>query len=136
MLPETEKYSQLLAFVWSIEAGSFSAAARAHQLSPSAISKLVGRLEVRLGVRLFTRLQRSVVPTAEGQEYFRAARIALEAMADTESVGDTLCAEIVGLLRVHTMPTFAQHQIAPWLPAFLEEHPGLRLEFSLSLIHI
>lgn len=132
MLPETEKYSQLLAFVWSVEAGSFSAAARAHDLSPSAISKLVSRLENRLGVRLFNRLQRSVAPTLEGLEYFRIARTALDAMADADAVGDTLGSEVAGILRVHTMPTFAQHQIAPWLPRFLDGHPGLRLEFHLA----
>lgn len=132
MLPETEKYSQLLAFVWSVEAGSFSAAARAHDLSPSAISKLVSRLEDRLGVRLFTRLQRSVVPTPEGMEYFHTARKALDAMADTESVGDTLGSAASGLLRVQTTPMFAQHLIAPWLPQFLDRNPGLRLEFHLA----
>lgn len=132
MLPETEKYSQLLAFVWSVEAGSFSAAARAHDLSPSAISKLVSRLEDRLGVRLFTRLQRSVSPTSEGLEYFHTARKALDAMADTESVGDTLGTAVSGLLRVQTTPMFAQHLIAPWLPKFLETNPGLRLEFHLN----
>lgn len=132
MQPETEKYSQLLAFVWSVEAGSFSAAARAHGLSPSAISKMVSRLENRLGVRLFNRLQRSVVPTLEGLEYFRIARTALDAMADTDAVGDALGSEVSGVLRVHTMPTFALHQIAPWLPRFLGDFPNLRLEFHLA----
>ena len=126
MLPETEKYSQLLAFVWSVEAGSFSAAARAHDLSPSAISKLVSRLEDRLGVRLFTRLQRSVVPTPEGMEYFHTARKALDAMADTESVGDTLGSAASGLLRVQTTPMFAQHLIAPWLPAGVSPRRTIR----------
>lgn len=136
MLPDTDKFTQLLAFAWSIEAGSFSAAARAHHLSPSAISKLVTRLENRLGVRLFVRLQRSVAPTAEGREYYRIARVALDALADADSVGDALAGGTAGVLRVHTMPSFAQHQIAPWLPAFLEQHPALRVEFHLSAQYV
>lgn len=120
MLPDTDKFAQLLAFVWSVEAGSFSAAARAHDLSPSAISKLVSRLENRLGVRLFVRLQRSIAPTAEGTEYYRIARVALDAMADADSVGDALAGDTAGVLRVHTMPSFAQHQIAPWLDTIRE----------------
>jgi len=132
MRPETDRYTQLLALVWSVEAGSFSAAARQHDLSPSAISKLVGKLENRLGVRLFHRLPRSVVPTLEGLDYYRTARNALDAMADADSVGDALGGEATGMLRVHTMPTFAQHQIAPWLPEFLSAQPSLRLEFRLA----
>jgi len=132
MRPETDRYTQLLAFVWSVEAGSFSAAARQHDLSPSAISKLVGRLEARLGVRLFSRLPRSVVPTLEGLAYHRTARCALDAIAEADAVGDVLGGKARGVLRVHTMPTFAQHQIAPWLPEFFGAHPGLRLEFHLA----
>ena len=50
-----DSYRQMMAFIWAHEHGSFSAAARAHDLTPSAMSKLIGRLENRLGIRLIQR---------------------------------------------------------------------------------
>ena len=47
--------------------GGFSQAARACRLSPSAVSKLVARLEARLGVRLLNRTTKSVTLTAAGE---------------------------------------------------------------------
>ncbi|MGH9577811.1 MAG: helix-turn-helix domain-containing protein, partial [Terriglobales bacterium] len=57
--------NDMAAFVRSVELGGFSAAARALGLTPSAISKLVTRLEARLGVRLLNRTTRSLALTPE-----------------------------------------------------------------------
>ncbi len=63
-------------FVRAVELGSFSAAARNLQLTPSAISKLITRMEDRLGVRLVLRSTRSLQLTPEGEALFdRASRI-------------------------------------------------------------
>ncbi|MBL8653517.1 MAG: LysR family transcriptional regulator, partial [Alphaproteobacteria bacterium] len=45
-----DQSGEMAAFVAAVERGGFSAAARAMKLTPSALSKLVGRLEARLGV--------------------------------------------------------------------------------------
>ena len=79
---DKENYSQMLAFLWANEHGSFSSAARARGLSPSAISKLVTRLENRLSVRLFQRGTRSLTLTEEGAIYLRSARSVMDAMAE------------------------------------------------------
>lgn len=129
---DKENYSQMLAFLWANEHGSFSSAARAHGLSPSAISKLVTRLENRLSVRLFQRGTRSLTLTEEGAIYLRSARCVMDAMAEADSLAEFFPAKISGTLRIHTMATFAKHQIVPWLPDFLQAHPDLSIEIEVG----
>ncbi|WP_349975885.1 LysR family transcriptional regulator [Pseudomonas sp. WHRI 8519] len=126
----------MLAFLWAHEHGSFSSAARAHGLSPSAISKLVTRLENRLSVRLFQRGTRSLTLTEEGAIYLSSARSVMDAMAEADSLAEFFPAKISGTLRIHTMATFAKHQILPWLPDFLEAHPDLSVEIEVGAQYV
>src|SRR5204863_7659460 len=73
------------AFVRSIELGGFSAAARELKLTPSALSKLVTRLEHSLGVRLLNRTTRKVLPTVEGELFLSRCRRILAEMEDAET---------------------------------------------------
>jgi DNA-binding transcriptional LysR family regulator len=61
-------------FVRAVELGGFSPAARALRMTPSAVSKLVARLEQRLGARLLNRSTRKLLLTAEGQTFFERAQ--------------------------------------------------------------
>lgn len=133
---DKDNYSQMLAFLWANEHGSFSAAARANELSPSAISKLVTRLENRLSVRLFQRGTRSLTLTEEGVIYLRSARAVMEAMAEADSLAEAFPAKISGTLRIHTMATFAKHQIVRWLPGFLKHHPELSVEIEVGAQYV
>ena len=63
-----------------IERGSFAAAAQDVGLSPSAVSKLIKRLEQRLGVRLINRTTRRLALTAEGKTYLKRSREILAAI--------------------------------------------------------
>ena len=65
---------EMQVFVRVVEAGSFSNAARLLRMTPSTVSKLVARIEVRLGVRLLERSTRRLVLTAEGQIYYERSR--------------------------------------------------------------
>jgi len=127
-----DKYSEIVAFVQSAELSSFSAAARALELTPSAVSKLVTRLENRLRVRLFNRQSKAVALTEEGIAYLHSARAVVEAMAEADSVAESLPRSIRGTIRVHSMFTFVTYQILPWLPEFIDEHPGLNVEFHVG----
>ena len=66
--------AEMTAFVRTVETGGFSAAARQLGLTPSALSKLVTRLEDRLGARLLQRTTRRVQLTAEGEAFYARAR--------------------------------------------------------------
>ena len=73
-------------FVAAAELGSFSAAGRRLKLSPSAVSKLVTRIEDRLGTRLLARSTRLVTLTPEGEVYLARARRILADIAETEQI--------------------------------------------------
>jgi len=73
------------AFVRVVERRSFSAAAQDLGLTPSAVSKLVTRLEERLRVRLLHRTTRRLSLTSEGEHYFVRARKILADIADAEA---------------------------------------------------
>ncbi|MDZ3992752.1 HTH-type transcriptional regulator PgrR [Pseudomonas sp. Teo4] len=131
-----ENYAQMLAFLWATEHGSFSAAARANDLTPSAVSKLVTRLEDRLAVRLFQRGTRNLTLTEEGKVYLRSARAVMDAMAEADSLAEAFPARLSGTLRIHTMATFAKHQIIPWLPQFLAANPGLSVQIEVGAQYV
>ena len=76
---------EMHAFVRAVELGGFSAAARTLGLTPSALSKLVSRLEQRLGVRLLNRTTRKLATTTEGALFYERCRRILADIADAES---------------------------------------------------
>lgn len=127
-----DNFSQLQAFLWAHEQGNFSAAARANGLTPSTISKLITRLENRLQVRLFQRGTRNLTLTEEGAAYLVSAREVMKAMAEADSLAEAFPTRVSGALRIHTMTTFAKHQIVPWLPAFLSLYPGLTVDIQVG----
>lgn len=127
-----DNYSQMLAFVWATEHGNFTAAARANGLTPSAVSKLITRLEDRLQVRLFQRGARTLTLTEEGSAYLVSARAVINAMAEADSLAQAFPDQVSGSLRVHTMTTFAKHQILPWLPEFLATYPALNVDLQVG----
>lgn len=128
----SDRFREFETFVCVVESGSFSAASRKLGCTPSAVSKLVERMENRLGVRLMQRTSRSLTLTEEGKNFYHAAARVLESISEAESGLMEDDAPAAGLLRVHTTLNFAQHEIAPILPTFLAQHPQLRIEFHLN----
>jgi len=125
-----DRFGELKVFTQVVEARGFSGAARAAGLTPSAVSKLIARLEARLGVLLFHRSSRQVGLTREGERFYDDARNILTSLDEAESAlaGDSATAS--GLLRVYVLPTFARCQLAPRMPAFLAHNPKLSIEWG------
>ena len=123
---------EMRAFVRSVELGGFSAAARDLDLTPSALSKLVTRLEDRLGVRLMNRTTRKLALTAEGDAYFSSARRILSDIEEAEAEVTRFSKSPKGLLRVNTGVAFGLHQLAPALPRFLERYPEIEIEINIT----
>lgn len=123
-----EHAREMAAFVRVVDARGFSAAAPALGLSPSAVSKLVTRLEARLGVRLLQRTTRALSLTAEGEAFYADARRIVGEIAALESeIGDRRGMPH-GLLRVTTSLTFSTHQLTPVVGEFLARYPAIQLE--------
>ncbi|WP_153138935.1 LysR family transcriptional regulator [Paraburkholderia agricolaris] len=127
-----DRFQELNAFMAVVEAGGFSAAARRSGDSQSAISKAVGALENRLGVRLFNRSTRSVTLTDQGQKYYDRTKPLVEEMdeADSELTSSTLNAS--GLIRIAASATFGRLHILPLIPELLSLNPGLQIDLVLS----
>lgn len=120
-------------FVLAAELKSFSAAGRKLKLSPSAVSKLVTRLEDRLGTRLVVRSTRTLQLTPEGETYLaRASRILAE-IADTEEIvsggGRALPR---GALSVNASVGFGERYILPLTGEFLRLFPEVQLDVTLT----
>jgi DNA-binding transcriptional LysR family regulator len=126
-----EKTTGLVAFVRTVDAGSFSAASRLIGSSQSAVSKSVARLEGRLGVRLIQRSTRTLSLTAEGQAYYERVAPLLRSIEDAEDVVQ-VASEAKGLLRVSAPQEFGRMLIAGWAPEFLARHPGVKLELNVT----
>ncbi|WP_337268457.1 LysR family transcriptional regulator [Oryzifoliimicrobium ureilyticus] len=127
-----ERLTGLIAFARAGSLGSFTAAARALAVSPSAISKSIQRLEQRLGVTLFTRTTRSLVMTPEGRALHERA---LKLLLDAEAIEQTAIAarsEPAGTLRIATSLPIGIHIIAPVLPSFRQQFPNVSIDLRLS----
>ena len=129
-----EKTAGLVAFVRTVDSGSFSNASRAIGSSASAVSKSVARLERRLGVRLLQRSTRTLSLTTEGAAYYERVAPLLRAIEDAEDVVQ-MAESARGLLRV-TAPVFiGRTLVGEWSQAFLARHPNVKLELSVSDRH-
>src|SRR5258708_9676896 len=118
-------------FARVVELGGFSAAARALRMTPSAISKLVGRLETRLSARLVNRSTRTLQLTPEGRLFYdRSIRL----LADLDEVERSVAKAKVpsGKSRVSTKLPSRRRLLLPIVPAFLDAYPKLSLEISLT----
>lgn len=124
--------SDMSAFVRAVELGGFSLAARELGMTPSAISKLVTRLEDHLGVRLLNRTTRRLALTPEGEAYFHRSQRILADIAEAENEVARFRAQPKGVLRVNVGTAFGLHQLAPALPEFLSRHPEVQVELTLT----
>lgn len=119
-------------FVRTVREGSFSAAARALDLSPSAVSKQISRLEDRLSVRLFNRTTRRLSLTEEGTAFYERASRILADLEDAAAAVSSLRSTPRGRLRV-TMPSgFGILHFLPALPDFLARYPELDLDIDVN----
>lgn len=123
---------EMQVFVRVVETGSFSAAARQLRMTPSTISKLVGRIESRLGVRLLERSTRRLSVTAEGQVYFERSRALLQELERVEGDLADGAAAAFGTVRVTASVAFGTQALEPLLPQFWEAHPNVVVDLSLS----
>ncbi|MBZ9935590.1 LysR family transcriptional regulator [Mesorhizobium sp. BR1-1-16] len=124
---EVNRSGEMEVFVRVVELGGFSPAARAARMTPSAVSKLIARLEARLGARLLNRSTRQLQLTSEGCTFYERATRILADLEDAERVAG-VGEQAIGRVRVNTSASYFSHILAPALPAFLALHPGVTLD--------
>lgn len=124
--------SDLRVFVRVMDRGSFSAAAADLGLTPSAVSKLVSRLEDRLGVRLLERSTRRLALTPEGEAFLARARRIVADIEEAEAEVASMRAAPRGRLRINSGTAFGLHQLAPALADFLARYPEIEVDLSIT----
>ena len=121
----------LQVFAAVVDLGSFSAAGRALDLSPSAVSRIVDRIETRLGARLLLRSTRALTLTAEGRVYLQAARRILTDLDDVEQqIADQGVPR--GRLRVSAALSHGRLCIVPLLGEFARLYPHILVDIALT----
>ena len=128
---EVNRSGEMEVFVRVVELGGFSAAARSFRMTPSAVSKLVGRLESRLAVRLLVRSTRQLQLTAEGCVFYERSLRVLADMAEAER-GALVNETPRGRLSINANVPFGEAALLPLVPAFLERYPDITLDIVLT----
>jgi DNA-binding transcriptional LysR family regulator len=123
---------EMSAFVRVVDLGSFARAAEDLRVTPSALSKLVSRLEDRLGVRLLTRTTRRLALTSEGALYLERAREVLDLIERADADMSSFRGKPKGLLRINSSTGFARQTLLHAIPAFLARFPETTVDLTLT----
>ncbi|RKG83639.1 LysR family transcriptional regulator [Corallococcus sp. CA049B] len=126
-----DRAHEMAVFSAVVATGSFSAAGRELDLSPSAVSRTLDRIEARLGVRLMLRTTRALTLTPEGHAYLRAARRILAELDDAEQAIADLGAPR-GRLRVSAAQSHGRLCVVPLLGDFTARYPHILVDINLT----
>jgi DNA-binding transcriptional LysR family regulator len=127
---DVNRSGELEAFVAVVDRGGFSAAARDLGVTPSAISKLVSRLEARLGSRLVQRSTRAIQLTDEGRAYYDRGVRVLADLDEAERTATTGAPR--GRVRINTSVPFGTAVLLPLIPQLSRAHPELEIDVALT----
>lgn len=127
----SDRLADLQALVQVAERGNLSAAARQLGVSPSSVSKLMTRLEARLGVQLLRRSTRQVQLTPEGLQLYEHGKRLLTELDQLERAVTT-AALPRGTVRINASTSTGRVLLLPLVPRLLAQYPGLSLDLSFT----
>ena len=125
-------WDKLRVFPAVAEAGSFTHAGEALNLSQSAVSRQISALEESLSVPLFHRHARGLILTEQGDLLFRTAREVFAKLAMTEAMLSESKDRPKGPLKVTTTVAFGSAWLTPRVREFLELYPEIELSFVVD----
>jgi DNA-binding transcriptional LysR family regulator len=115
-------------FIRVIDEGGFAKAARALDMAPPVVTRVVAELEAHLGARLLNRTTRRIALTDVGEAYLEKARQILVDVEESEALASESTKDPRGHVRVLAPPAVAVHQLAKHLPTFRAQYPNVSLE--------
>lgn len=113
-----------------VEEGGFAAAARAMDMSPPVVTRMVAELEQHLGTRLLQRTTRKLALTEAGESYLQRVRAILHEIDDAEAAASTR--DLRGTIRIVAAPVLATNFLAPMMAAWHAQYPKLMLDVSMD----
>lgn len=127
-MASTMDIDELATFVAVVRAKSFTGAARALRLQKAQVSRVVSRLERKLGARLLQRSTRSLAVTEVGRELYERATAILSAIDETQAIVQRSQAEPQGVLKLTCGVEFGQLIVNGWIRNFLKKYPSVRVD--------
>lgn len=123
-----DQLAAMKAFRAVVEAGGFTAAAEAMDVSHTVVSRHVKQLEASLGVQLLNRTTRRFALTQAGQTYYEHSRQILDQIEAAALLVAQHQVEPTGLLRINAPMSFGLEELAQWLPDFLDAHARIKVD--------
>ena len=115
-----------------VEEGGFAAAARAMDMSPPVVTRMVAELEQHLGTRLLQRTTRKLALTDAGESYLQRVRAILHEIDDAEAAAAASTRELRGTIRIVAAPVLATNFLAPMVAVWHAYYPKLMLDISMD----
>ena len=115
-----------------VEEGGFAAAARAMDMSPPVVTRMVAELEQHLGTRLLQRTTRKLALTDAGESYLQRVRAILHEIDDAEAAAAASTRELRGTIRIVAAPVLATNFLAPMVAVWHACYPKLMLDISMD----
>ena len=119
-------------FVRVVELGNLSSAGRDMRISPAVASNRIKELEKHLGVRLFNRTTRQLMPTEHGRVFYEGAKRIMESVSEAEAAVTALSGQPRGTLRVTAPLGLGRRMIASGIPEFHDRYPDIEVRLRLS----
>jgi DNA-binding transcriptional LysR family regulator len=127
-----DRFLEMQTFTAVVDAGSFVKASQTLGTSKGAVSRYVGDLETRLGVRLLHRTTRRLSLTEEGQVFYLRSKELLADVDEAEAEITSRSGEASGLLRINAPFTFGILHLGPLWGAFRSQYPNVTLDVTLA----
>jgi DNA-binding transcriptional LysR family regulator len=127
-----DKFREMQAFAAVVDAGSFVKAADGLGQSKAAVSRYVGDLESRLGVRLLHRTTRRLSLTEEGKVFHARCKDLLAVVDEAEAEVTARTGEAVGQLKVNVPVSFGLRHLSHLWAEFMTLHPKVTLDVTLT----
>lgn len=122
----------LATFILVVNEGSFTAAANKLGVTPSALSKLITRLELALSVKLFERTTRKLIITQAGQKVYDQCLVMVNAAQQAVELSSSDHTEPSGALTVAAPEAFLNSVLQPFVVPFLKKYPQIQLKLRAA----
>lgn len=127
-----DRLQSMRVFQRVIDEGGFAAAARALDMSPAVVTRLVADLEEHLGTRLVHRSTRKVSLSEAGEAYLARVRAILQDIDEADALANLHTQELAGELHVLATPVLATYLLAPLLAGFRAKYPKITLHIQVE----
>ncbi|RJX75374.1 LysR family transcriptional regulator [Vibrio sinensis] len=123
---------ELASFILVVNEGSFTAAAKKLDVTPSALSKLLTRLEKSLNAKLFERTTRKLVITETGQKVYDQAMLMVNAAQHAVELSNADHTQLSGSITVAAPEAFLNSVLQPLVIPFLSQYPDIQLKLRVA----